>query len=152
MKAIVAYADRIMARFGTRCPFELCSALNIVLRNVELPDPVKGFYVDILEQPFIYLNNGLSDEEKRVILAHEMGHALLHSKQNSLYLRSATYIVVSRYELQADMFAAHILLDDHLFDEVRSGLDTLEKISAYSAVPLPYVQLKWDYLSGQIYY
>lgn len=152
MKEIIAYADKLMEHFQTRCPFELCSALNITLMKVALPAPIKGFYVDILKQPFIYLNQALTDQQQRVILAHEIGHALLHTKQNSLYLRSNTYVVVSRYELQADLFAAQILLEDHLFDEVRSGLDTLEKISAYTAVPMPYVQLKWDYLSGEALY
>lgn len=146
MKAIIAYVNKLVDHFETRCPFELCSELNITLMNSDLPRPIKGFFVNILDRPFIYLNSALPDEEKRVILAHEIGHAILHSTQNSLYLRSATYLVVSRYELQADMFAAQLLLEDHLFDEVRSGFDTLEKISSYTAVPLSYVQLKWDSL------
>lgn len=149
MKAVIQQVEQLITRFSTRCPFELAAYLQITILLTDLPDRINGFFLNVLDQPFIYLNDQLPEQQKRIILAHELGHAVLHPLQNSLYMRNSTYLVLSRYELQADMFAAHFLLEDALFDDMINGFDTLEKISCVTEVPLAYVQLKWDYLSSQ---
>ena len=57
----------------------------------------------------------MPEEVQRIILAHEIGHAVLHKEQLAnlkAFHDFALYDTATRYEYEANLFAAELLLDD----------------------------------------
>jgi len=50
-------------------------------------------------------------------MAHELGHAILHRKQNCYFIRNKTLLLNSKTELEANLFAAELLIDDDIILE-----------------------------------
>lgn len=53
----------------------------------------------------------------RVIVAHELGHALLHRKENCAFIKNKTFLLTSGIEREANLFAAHLLIDNEMLQE-----------------------------------
>lgn len=135
MERIKRIARELTARCQTSDPFCLCDHLGIEVLPVELPFKVKGFYGRFLDTPIIYINDGLADElERRVICAHELGHAVLHQDSNAMFLASSTRMVTSRYEKEADLFAGYLLLDGETQYDCRCNGWTAEQIGQFTGL------------------
>ena len=115
MKRII---KKLASKYGTTDPFPLASELNIDMFFCDLGS-VRGFYNCVLRQKAIYINSNLSEQQNRFTAAHELGHAILHPKMNTPFLRASTLIPISRYEAQANAFAFSLLL--YGFEEVPSS-------------------------------
>ena len=141
MNDIIKYANSLCEEHGTTNPFALCEALHIKVIYCELPREMNGFYLLIDETQVIFLNEELSEYDSRIVCGHELGHALLHKKYNSIFLSTQTLLNCQRYENEADIFCACLLIDDELsadFDVV-----TLENIAQRAGLPLRLVQLRY---------
>lgn len=135
--------DSLCSRYGTRDPYELCSALDVTVLTVDLPDKVDGFYLAIHGCGFIFLSQALDGWQARIICAHELGHALLHPALNSRFLSEETNFVTERYEREADEFCAHLLLEE-LPEELKSRDSlTAEEISGATGLPLSLIKLRF---------
>ena len=55
---------------------------------------------------------------KRIVLAHELGHAILHSSEQIYFIREYTLFPIGPYECEANKFAAELLIDDDEFKEI----------------------------------
>lgn len=86
-------------------PFEICEQQNITAL-VEPLGTVKGYYCKVRDYPFIFISSKLDDYGKRLVCAHELGHALLHPEVNLFF----TLFPVERYERQANNFSVNLLL------------------------------------------
>ncbi len=98
-------------KHGTHDPFALCKSLNILVlfRNLE---SVRGIYFYDLRKRIIYINYNLASYLKRQVAAHELGHAILHKNQNTFFCDNQTYMNTNKIEIEADTFAAELLIDD----------------------------------------
>lgn len=134
MTTIKEMAASLVERYATNDPKQLCQYLNIEVLNVELPMNVKGFYSYLFGMQFIYLNCALTLEEQRLVCAHELGHALLHSRQNSLFLLKNTDFVSNRFEREADIFSGYLLLDKDTIRESRYYNWTVQQLAAYTGL------------------
>lgn len=102
--------ENLVKTYETRDPFKLCRDLDMIVLFVPLVR-VNGFYQRYEGQDIIYINESLSDEEKILVCAHELGHAILHNDIKTISL--TTYISVeSKYELEANAFAIQLLRED----------------------------------------
>lgn len=99
--------DDLIDTHETRDPFRLCQYLGAIVVYVPLVR-VNGFYQRYNDNDLIYINEDLSEEEQTLVCAHELGHLILHSDLNAIFLES-TYFVASRYETEANMFAEYLL-------------------------------------------
>ena len=66
---------------------------------------------------YIFLNQNLSEEELQLVMAHELGHAILHRKENCYFIRNKTFLSTARIEKEANTFAAELLIPDSLIYE-----------------------------------
>lgn len=130
---IKARVNRLVRFYKTRDPFEMIKGMNIILVNYPL-EGVRGFYQYFQRNNIIYLDEKISDSERRFVLAHELGHMILHKKSNAIFMDTRTQFNTSKYEQEANLFAMELLLPDQILDEyAQSGYSTeqLSRITGY---------------------
>lgn len=69
---------RLIRRYGTSDPFELAEYLGITILECHDFKLQKGAFKAILNNCFIFIDANLSAEMKKLVCAHEPGHALVH--------------------------------------------------------------------------
>ena len=79
----------LVRKYNTRNPFEILRQKNVILVYAPL-NGVRGFYQYFQRNHIIYIDENLSDSEKRFVCAHELGHMLLHKKANALFMDTHT--------------------------------------------------------------
>lgn len=107
---------RLTRRHGTWDPFELAEKMNILV-VLEPLGSINGYYNQCYRQKFIHINESLEPQRQRFTCAHELGHAVLHPKANTPFLRENTLFCISRLEIEANRFAAELLCPDELLQE-----------------------------------
>lgn len=115
----------LVEKYATADPADICEKMGIIMLEQELPRSVNGFTVTMNEIPFIVLNRDLDYYAKRFTMAHELGHIVLHNGTNTLNLSMNTEFCVTKYEREADSFAAWLLIQAEM-----SELETLESVTA----------------------
>ena len=126
MKDIKSKVDRLVRQHKTRDPFEMVKGMNVILVYYTL-EGVRGFYQYFKRNNIIYIDEKLSDAESRFVLAHELGHMILHKKSNAIFMDTRTCLKTSGFELEADTFAMHLLVSDEDMEEYKDY--TLEQLS-----------------------
>ena len=71
------------------------------------------------------ISSFLSEEEKRIVAAHELGHVVLHRAQLKLAPMKDEYLynMKDNTEYQANLFAADLLLEDDEIDKMSKNED-----------------------------
>ncbi len=134
--------ENLMRKHNTNCPFELAARLNIHIIEWDLHEEIKGFYKYDRRNKYIVINQNLSEEWKRVVCAHELGHAILHTRLNTPFMRSNTLFSINKIEREANRFAAELLLSDEIFRENNN----IYEIASLHRVPVELVRLKCEKL------
>lgn len=142
MNYIKSAVCKLVKRYSTKDPYELALAMDIKIIVDKMPMSIKGFYSNVMNMGFIYLNCELDELERRIVCAHELGHATLHPCSNSLFLSRNTFFLPSKLELQADKFAAELLLSDDLLLEISNDDSTIEQLAARVNLPVWMFELK----------
>lgn len=100
-------------KYGTRNPYKLCKRMKINIIYMDLGN-IKGIYKKVVTNKFIVINENLDEFCQKVVLAHELGHAILHHSKEIQALKD--YDLFPRYtnqiEIEANTFAAELLIDD----------------------------------------
>ena len=103
---------RYTLKYNTRNPFKLAELLGI---EIQLGTPgCDGCYMFLKNHRYIFLDQNLNGSELLQVMAHELGHAILHRKQNCYFIRNKTLLLNSKTELEANLFAAELLIDDDI--------------------------------------
>lgn len=144
-KRIKEIVYRFKQIYGTNNPEEIIALRNINLENLTTDkekELLQGACVRKLCNTTIYINPDLDDCVRRFTCAHELGHSVFHGHLDAYELAKNPLSVPKKYEIEADLFAAELLLDDNVF-EVYHGVSFIN-IAQSECVPLHYVQLKFD--------
>lgn len=122
IRQIVAYYKR---KYGTNNPFAIADCLGILYQvgNMECD----GCYMFLKNHRYIFLSQNLSEAEMMLVMAHELGHAILHRKDNCYFIRNKTLFLNSKKEVQANKFAAELLISDEFLQENKEF--TVEQVS-----------------------
>ena len=128
--------ERLKRKFHETDPFKLCDAMGIIL----LYEPMgtysgacKGFFLAQSRKRSITVNSDLPEAIQRIIVTHELGHAVLHAKAVGVnaFHDFELFDSTSFMEYEANIFAAEFLMDD---DDVLEKLN--EDISFFGAASL----------------
>ncbi len=119
-KNIFALAQNLKETHGTSKPKELCAILGISYVVADLPDSVKGFYMENGGRQAVVVSNSLPEKQRTVCAAHELAHAILHKGLNAVFITESTNLVLGKFEREADLFATSLLLNENLTDEYQS--------------------------------
>lgn len=110
--------NKLVRKYKTRNPFEMIKGMNVILVFYPLQG-VRGFYQYFQRNNIIYISEELSDNEKFFVLAHELGHMVLHKKSNAIFMDTRTQFNTTKYEIEANKFAMELLIDDSVLEENR---------------------------------
>lgn len=114
---ILQEVNRVKNEYGEFEPKKLAKAMNIIVRYEPMGDYdgcCKGFFVCVSRQKHITVNSDLPQELQRIILMHELAHAVLHCKTGSTaaFHDFAVFDNASLKEYEANIFAADYLMRD----------------------------------------
>lgn len=119
----------LVRRYKTRSPEELVDAMNITILPLIGTTHLLGMYGVIERNRYIFLSEDVG-HQKKTILAHELGHDQLHRslcKNGAPFQENKVFNPTNRYELEANIFACHLLISDADVRRVlRSGQSDLE--------------------------
>lgn len=135
--------QKLLEKYETNEPDELCDHLGIHITYEFLGEQdLLGYYINSGEYKFIVVHDGLDYYDRRVVIAHELGHALLHPELNTSFLKYNTFQSLEKYENQANAFAAHLLLPDDFEIDIEFWGMTIEQIAETVAMPVELINYK----------
>lgn len=133
----------LIKKAGTRDLEELADFLNIHIRRIPYKSPkTKGFFKKMLNNKFIVINSNLDENFQKVVLAHEIGHAVLHASKSDMYWHEYSYCPRGKFEIDANRFAAELLIDDNDIDSVILDGMSINQLATYYKVPTYMVEHK----------
>lgn len=125
-------ANSLAKRYNSRNPFEIIKNLNVILVYYPLKD-VRGFYQFFQRNNIIYIDENLSENEQIMVCAHELGHMILHKNSNALFMDTRTHFVTTKYENEANAFAAELLIPDSIIlDNPGMTKSQIARLSGYN--------------------
>ena len=74
------------------------------------------------------------------MLAHEIGHLIMHPKHNAPFLQS-TFFSMDRYEIEANKFAVELLITDADLEEHWEY--TIDEWAMYCGLPREIIELRF---------
>jgi Zn-dependent peptidase ImmA (M78 family) len=105
---------------------KLAEKMNVKLDSKILGDNVSGFFVMTDTQKVITYNSKDVPTRKRFTIAHEMGHCILHSKEQPIFIDKSPTVLYRNNasstgedykEREANAFAASLLMPRELLEE-----------------------------------
>ena len=108
--------ERTIKKYKTRSPYELADLMRISISQCEL-GTIRGYYSKKFRIKQIVLNCNLSENDERFVLAHELGHAIMHENLNTPFLTEKTMLSKNKYEREANTFAVELLVPDTAITE-----------------------------------
>jgi Zn-dependent peptidase ImmA (M78 family) len=147
---------RIRKKYAEKDPYNLCRAMKIEL----IPAPMgtdskacKGFYLQQSRKQAIVINDDLPEELQRIILSHEIGHAVLHRKASGIksFHDFALFDETSVYEYEANIFAADFLMEDEEVLDLLNGDISFFGAATQLNVPAELLDFKFRVLKRKGY-
>ncbi len=135
MSFVKASVRRVIRKYHTNDPFLIADQRNILVFHRPL-GKIYGFFTSSSRGFMIYLNSNLEGPFRRFVCAHELGHAIIHPKINTPFLRQNTLFSVDRVEREANTFSVELLMPDDELAKLREmGLTIREAASQYGVPP-----------------
>lgn len=107
-------AENLVRMYGSRDPYRIAKTAGIRVYDQDL-GRLLGMYSVIQRKRCIFLNRSLNEYQKRIVCAHELGHDTLHRRlinQVGILQEFTLMDLSTQSEIEANQFAAHLLLDD----------------------------------------
>jgi Zn-dependent peptidase ImmA (M78 family) len=152
---ICAAVEKIRRKYDEDDPVRLCHLMDIKLLYESFgrdEDAIKGFFVECKRIKTITVNSDLPDVIQSIIVAHELGHAVLHNKLGiHAFHDIGLFDESSILEKDANLFAAEYLLQD---EDVLAALNDDSTFFAAASklyVPIELLDFKFRVLKWKGY-
>jgi len=140
---IAGIVTNIVNKYQTRDPEEIAAEMGIKVTFEDL-GRVNGYYNTSLGNKYIHINHRLkmNDKKRKLTIAHELGHVILHDDLNARFMAEHTYFSINKYENEANKFAVHLLIpDNELLEYQREGYTTQQIANCYH-LPQEFINLR----------
>lgn len=127
-------------KFNTNDPFVIADQLGILYQIGALK--YEGCYMFLKNHRYIFLNEDLPPHEQKLVMAHELGHAILHRKENCYFIRNKTLLLNSKNEIEANKFAVELLLPDEILNEYIESGYTIEQVARITGYYQKLIELR----------
>lgn len=132
----------LVKKYDTYNPYQLAKELHIDIYELDLPPSIRGFFIRPRRRKSIVINSNMSEAEKLVAVAHELGHARLHKGYGMLMKANLPYFRSTKRKTEANEFAACLLSYNHDVD-----VNMLQQIIKKQKTDAQYVH---NYMTGAI--
>lgn len=117
IETIAGEVRKMKMQYKERDPERLCREMGILVKRIPMgkgEKDCKGFFIVKCRIRMIILNADLPLRRQRIVLSHELGHAVLHCRYSELrtFHDFELFDETSAFEYEANIFAAEFLLDD----------------------------------------
>lgn len=112
IKSLVAYYTRL---YETSDPFAIAKGMKIEVQSGPL-GVYSGCYMFLKNHRCILINDCLEGPERIFVMGHELGHAIMHRKQDGYFLRNYTGLG-SKSEWEASLFSAYLVITEEFLLE-----------------------------------
>ena len=149
---IYTETKKLIKKYGTRDPFEIMDQMNIVVGETSRYKTLKGYCFMSCKTIYVMISSFLSEEEKMIVAAHELGHIILHRSQLKMapMQDDTLYNMTDNTEYQANLFAAdQMCIRDRCNIQLFCGFRKVlffchgQKISKYSNIHI-YIHLFYE--------
>ena len=149
-------ANDLKKEYPDSDPFEMAKAMgNLLLFEAmgKAKSACKGFFMVQYGQPSITINSDLPRMIQKIICAHELGHAVLHSQLPGMesFHDFALFDTASVTEYEANVFAAELLLTDEDVLELLNDDTSFFGVASTLRVPPELLDFKFRVLKRKGY-
>ena len=130
---------RLYKKHRTFNPYEIADAMGIIIHYMDL-GCTRGFCYTSRRIRQIFLNSNMPDYMKRFVLAHELGHLIMHPNHNAPFLQS-TFFSMDRYELEANKFAVDLIITDGDLEVMYEY--SIDSLAAHYGLPREVIELRF---------
>ena len=123
MNRVIEQANKTRRAYGNDLD-EIAKSLGL---NV-IPQKMEGRLREFYFSGSIVISENLSPREKRELVAHAIGHHLLHAG-NHLAMQKRIYSFGNHHEKQANVFAACLLMPSNEFGEYLKNRPRIDEIA-----------------------
>lgn len=142
-------AEELIENQGIKqAPVDLIKIANnfeILIHEIPLEDDLSGMALKEEDQFLIVINKKHHEKRKRFTLAHELGHIILHADQleKGVHVDKANQVLrrdisssagIDKMEIEANSFAASLLMPESLLPLNEIGSYSLEEILGASLI------------------
>jgi Zn-dependent peptidase ImmA (M78 family) len=131
---------RLISKYQSRNPIDIIEGMNIKLIYSDLGCNIRGFYQYFKRGRIIYVNSTLNEYEQKQVMRHELGHAVLHTKTNRIFMELATFQIPNKYENEADLFATFLAISDEDVNDYIECRYTVQQISDMTGCKAEFVE------------
>lgn len=109
---IDAKIKKLVNQFGTRDPFKIARELGVYVVQENLEE-IYGYYNQSRKIKMVHINVEMNESDKLLTCAHELGHSILHPKENTPMLSKASITSELKIEKEANYFATHLIINEN---------------------------------------
>ena len=139
MTDVKSYINKLYKKHKTLDPYELADKMEIIIHYADLKQ-TRGFCYSSHRIRQVFLNDTLPQHIKKFVLAHEIGHLIMHPKHNAPFLQS-TFFSMNRYEIEANKFAIEMIMTD--LDIMEHWEYTIDEWAMFYGLPRGIIELRF---------
>lgn len=128
---IQSLLNTLYKKHKTLNPFSLAESLSIDVKYVPFEERPYGNFRIILDTAIIFIHRDKKNEHF-YICAHELYHAIAH--KNRYYNYQTNIVAKAKMELEANLFASKLILNDYLlkYKQVPENFNTIQSFYGLS--------------------
>ena len=115
---------KLIKKYDSRDPREILIQRGVNIIAFKENTKLLGMYKIIKRNSFVFYNPFVDKRIQNMVFAHELGHDLYHRNmaKNENLIEYELFDINSEMELCANIFAAHLLLDEkELINDIKEG-------------------------------
>ncbi|NRT90128.1 ImmA/IrrE family metallo-endopeptidase [Clostridium beijerinckii] len=136
----------LVKKCKTRDPYKIAMEEKVEVKFKHLsPSSPEGIFKKILRRKYIIINltRITSKPHLNMVLAHELGHAMMHSSDKAFFLHDHTFYDRGRFEIEANKFAAELLIDEEKVDTIYLEDLSIEQLACSYEVSVQLIKYKF---------
>lgn len=137
----------LVKKYKTRDPYTIAKGEGIDVKYKYLsPSSPEGIFKKVLRQKYIIINMTriINKSHLNMVLSHELGHAKMHASDRAFFLHDHTFYDRGRFEIEANRFAAELLIDENKVDKIYLENFSVQQLASSYEVSVELIKYKFN--------